>query len=129
MAPPTKESEKSKISESLDHLKKNENVNRFMNFAKHNKHETVAFFVLLFGLIWMLASPFYGGILIGLLAGFYFYAEILEFVQGYAHFLNQDGLVKRIVLSALGLVFFLLAPGIFVGAAIMVALKFLLKSE
>lgn len=121
--------EKNKISESLENLTKNENIENIVTYAKKNTRDTIAYVLLLLGLVWMLVEPFFGGVLVGLIVGYYFSPEIIDFAKGFNKSISQAALARRVVLSTIAVVFFLLAPGIFFGIAIIVALKFLLKVE
>lgn len=101
----------------------------FSEYAKGHIKDTVAYGLLLLGIIWMLFQPLLGGILIGLVAGFYFSNEALRFIKSYKETLNTQGLERAIIAGGVAFAFFIMAPGIFIGAAIMVGLKILLKAE
>lgn len=118
-----------RFSETIENLKKNKNVDSLLTYAKNNTQDTVAFILLIVGILWMLAQPFNGGVLVGLVVGFYFSRELIKFVKGYNTYMEEKGYAKAIILAGGALALFVLAPGIFIGVAIMTALKFLLKAE
>ena len=120
---------KNKLSETLTSLKKSENIDNLMSYAKTHIQDTVAYILLVLGIIWIFFNSFYGGILVGLIAGFYFAQEVLEIINSFDRFLDKKGMAKNLILSGTLLALFILAPGIFIGAAIMIGVKYLLKSE
>jgi hypothetical protein len=120
---------KNKVSETLTSLKKSENIDNLMSYAKTHIQDTVAYILLVSGIIWIFFNSFYGGILVGLIAGFYFAQEVLEIINSFDRFLDKKGMAKNLILAGTLLALFILAPGIFIGAAIMVGVKYLLKSE
>jgi hypothetical protein len=119
----------SKLSETIEQVKHNKKVVSLIDYAKHNTKDTVAYILLLFGLIWMLFLPLQGGILVGLVVGFYFSKELLGFIKEYNHFVEDQGYAKSIILGGGLLALFILAPGIFLGVAIMVGLKYLFRAD
>ena len=71
--PERKENENgNRFSETIENLKKNKKVDSVLEYARHNTRDTVAFSLLIIGILWMLGQPFNGGVLIGLVVGFYF---------------------------------------------------------
>lgn len=121
--------ENNRFSETIENLKKNKNVDSLLTYAQNNTQDTVAFILLIIGILWMLAQPFNGGVLVGLVVGFYFSRELIGFVKNFNGYMEDHGYAKAIILGGGALALFVLAPGIFIGIAIMTALKFLLKAE
>ena len=127
--PEANEDEGNRFSETFEKLKNNKNVDGLLDYARTNTKDTIAFVLLIIGLLWMLGQAFNGGILVGLVVGFYFSRELIGFVKDFNANIEKRGLAKTVILAGAALALFFLAPGIFIGAAIMVALKYLLKSE
>jgi len=125
----TKEEDSNKFSETIENLKKNKNVDSVLEYARNNTRDTIAFILLIVGILWMLGQPFNGGVLIGLVVGFYFSRELISYVRDFNSYLEEQGLAKTVILGGGALALFFLAPGIFIGVAVMAALKYLLKSE
>jgi len=125
----TKEEDGNKFSETIENLKKNKNVDSVLEYARNNTKDTIAFILLIVGILWMLGQPFNGGVLIGLVVGFYFSRELISYVRDFNSYLEEQGLAKTVILGGGALALFFLAPGIFIGVAVMAALKYLLKSE
>ncbi len=124
-----KEAETNKLNETIENIKKNKNVDDIITYAQNNTQDTIAYLLLITGIIWMFFQGFYGGVLIGLVVGFYFSKELIQFIRGINQYIEEQGLAKSLILGGGLFAFFVMAPGIIVGTAIMVALKFLLKAE
>lgn len=128
--PERKEDENgNRFSETIENLKKNKKVDSVLEYARHNTRDTVAFALLIIGILWMLGQPFNGGVLIGLVVGFYFSKELIGYVRDFNSYLEEQGPAKTVILGGGALALFFLAPGIFIGVAVMAALKYLLKSD
>lgn len=119
------ESVKDKLSEKFEKLKQE----GLFTYAKSNTRDTIAYILLIVGLILLFFAPFYGGILIGIVIGLYFANEILAVVTNINDFIDRQGVVRSLILGALALAFFIAAPAIFIGAAVTVLVKFLLADK
>lgn len=113
--------ERSKFNETLDKLKKNKNLEGAIEYAQSHKSDTIAYALLGVGILWLLFQPFYGGLLIGLVAGFYFSKSLSHFARHLPNCVEQYGLSKCVVMGVTFLALLLLAPGILIGAALSVA--------
>ncbi len=118
-----------RFSETVENLKKHKNIDPIISYAQKNTQDTIAYILLVIGILWMLAYPFNGGILTGLVVGFYFSKELVEFIKNFNTYLEEQGYGKSIVLGGGTLALFLMAPGIIIGIAAMAGLKFFLKSN
>lgn len=117
---------KKKISETLDSLRSNEKIETLFSYAKTNTMDTVAYILLILGIVFLFFNPFTGGLMIGVIAGIYFSEEIASFVEGYNEFIETAGMVKSLILGGALLALFISAPGIFIGGAIAAGVKHLL---
>ena len=124
-----KEEHKSKASGTLDSLKKNENIESLMSYAKSHTLDTIAYIIMIIGLVWIFFNSFYGGILIGLVFGYYFSDEILERISDCNKLLQKQDFAKSLILAGTCLALFILAPGIVIGAAIVIGIKYLIKTQ
>ena len=124
-----KGSSKNKLSDTFKSFKKNENIESMMSYAKSHTQDTVAYILLVLGIVWIFFNPFYGGILVGIVAGYYFAPEVLKIINSFDHFFDKPKIAKNLVFAGTLLALFILAPGIFIGAAILIGVKYLLKSE
>lgn len=120
---------KDKIKDSLDAFKKNEKVEGIYNYAKHNTRDTIAYILLLAGLLLMFYEPWYGGILVGLIFGLYFSQELMDALRKIEAYVDEQGFVKSLIFGGLLLGFLIAAPYIFVGVAFALGLRYLLASS
>lgn len=121
--------EKSKISKSFDKLKKNENVESFFSYAKNNTRDVIAYVLLILGIIFLFFDHNYGGFLIGAVFGLYFGDETIAFLRTYKENIGTQNTVKSLVFGALLLGLLISAPGIFIGALVVISLRFILFPE
>lgn len=118
-------SAKDKLAETFEKLKQE----GLYTYAKSNTRDTIAYILLVIGLILLFFAPFWGGLLIGVVIGLYFANEILSVLTNINDFIDRQGLVKSLILAALALAFFIAAPAIFIGAALTVLARFLLADK
>lgn len=113
-----------KIKDSIDSFRKSEKVEQFYNSATSNTRDTVAYVLLIAGLILMLFDPsWYGRILIGIVFGLYFGEELANIFKNFQEFIETHGMVRSIIVAGTALAFFFAAPSIFIGAAIAVGIR------
>ncbi|MCB1118345.1 MAG: hypothetical protein KDK65_00125 [Chlamydiia bacterium] len=120
---------KEKLNEKLDTLKKSDKVSNLFEFAQSNTRDTIAYILMIVGIVLFLFQPHYGGTIIGFLGGLYFSTEILAIVRSFNTHLDHTGLVKSLIAGGVLLGLLIAAPSIFIGCAIAVAAKFLLVPE
>lgn len=123
------EEQKNKLKETFENLKKNENVENLVGYAQTHTKDTIAYILLILGILWTFFSSLYGGILIGLVVGFYFSKEISFLLKSYTEFVERIGTSRSLILGGAAIAFFIAAPGIFIGMAIMVGLKIALRAD
>lgn len=120
---PPEEGKGKKLSETLDSLTKKENIESLVGYAKSNTRDTIAYILMILGLVILFFHPIYGGLLIGIITGFYFSSEILAIVKNLNDFIEQQGMVRSLILGGAALGFFILAPGIYIGIAVIIGIK------
>ena len=126
---PKKDSMKDKLSSTFENLKKNENFENIYGYASNNTRDTIAYVLMIIGIVLMLFHPFYGGTLIGLLGGFYFASELIYLVQNISQIIDYQGMVRSLIAGGVFVGLFISAPAIFIGMAIAVALKQIIFPE
>ena len=93
-------------------------------YAKSNKEQTIAYILLVFGLLFLLFfNNLLGGLIIGMVAGYYFAAEIVYYIRNMGQILGGQNQLRYVILTALLLGLFIAAPGIFIGALIVASFK------
>lgn len=112
------ESFKEKLTDKLDKLKHDERVESLFSYAKSNTKDTIAYILLIVGIILLFFEAQYGGFIIGLIGGLYFSDEIIYIAKHFNDLIEEQGLVRVLVLAAVIVAFFISAPFIFFGAAI-----------
>ncbi len=95
------------------------------DYARSNTKDTIAYVILVVGIIMLFFEPFFGEVLIGIMIGLYFSEEIDYLVKNGNAFIEKQGMVRSIVLGVVALAFLIAAPGIYVGALLAALLKYL----
>lgn len=116
-----------KLTEKLDELKKNRNVEQMMSFAKSNTQDTLAYIGLFVGILMLLFGSPIGSILIGVIAGIYFSQPLLDWLTGFKNYLNTEGLGKTLVLLATAFALLVAAPYLFLGGAVATGIRYLVS--
>lgn len=125
--PEKDESFKDKMKNSMDSFRKNEKIEEIYNYATTNVRDTIAYILLLIGLLLMLVeSSGYGAAIVGIIFGLYFGSEIIHFWNNYKQFTQEQGLVRSIILGGTLIALFISAPFLFIGAGIAVAIRMMM---
>jgi hypothetical protein len=111
--------------ESFDDLKKQD----LIDYAKTHPRELIAYAAMILGIILMFFLPLSGQLLIGFVFGIYFAQEVVSLMKGFSAFIEEQGIVRTLVLGATALGFFICAPWMFIGAATAVAIKYLVADR
>jgi CHASE3 domain sensor protein len=120
---------KDKFNDTLNNLKKNEQFDAVYQYAQENTRDTVAYIVLIVGILLIFFKPFWGGLLVGAVVGIYFYNEIIGVFQDLNGFIEAQGMVRSLILGGIAIAFFISAPMIFIGAALAVGAKYFIGSS
>lgn len=118
------ESLKAKFNETFNNLKKNEKFDAVYQYAQDNTRDTIAYIVLIIGILLLFFNEFWGGLLVGIVVGIYFYNELLAIAQDVNAFIETQGMVRSLIIGGIAIAFFISAPMIFIGAAFAVAIKY-----
>lgn len=110
--------------------KKNEKIDEFYNSVTSSTRDVIGYVILIFGIILLFFYHIYGELLVGVVLGAYFSKEILHIINNYDLVVAREGYVRSLILGGVVLAFFIVAPAIFLGAALTIALKiFILDSK
>lgn len=113
-----------KTRENFRNQRDPKKVENFYDYATSNKEQTVTYILLVLGLLFLLFfNNLLGGLIIGMVAGYYFAAEIVYYIRNMGQIVGGHDHLRYVVLTALLLGLFIAAPGIFIGAAIVAAFK------
>lgn len=115
-----------KVSDKIHNIGDSRKVDEIYHYAKQNKEQTITYILLVLGLLILFFNNLIGGFIIGMVAGYYFAPEIVYYVRNIKQIFSGPDQLRYIVLSGLLLAFLIAAPGVFIGAVIVAALKQLL---
>lgn len=119
-----KEKFEEKAHEAYRSIRDSKKVDEIYHYAKSNKEQTVAYVLLALGLLILLFfDNLLGGLIIGMVAGYYFAEEIVYYIRNLGQIIGGQDQLRYVVLTALLLGLFIAAPGIFIGAAIVATFK------
>ena len=86
-SPQEKSPIKEKIEKQLQDLRAEEKFDKLYSFTKTHTLDSIAYVILIAGLIISIFNSFWGGILIGIIPGFYFFREITLRLRNYHAFI------------------------------------------
>lgn len=99
-------------------------IDELYSYATSNKEQTIAYILLALGLILLLIfNSLFGGLLIGMVAGYYFAPEIIHYIRNFGQIMGGEDHLRYVILTALLIGFFITSPGIFIGAIIVAIFK------
>jgi hypothetical protein len=110
--------------------KKDSNTRKVKDFFSQVKDQaqsmsssTIIYILLATGLILLLAWPFIGGAIIGLVAGYLFSNEIINRAKTIKDAIEHEEVTRGVVLGVVLVAFLLVAPGIVLGATVSTIIK------
>jgi hypothetical protein len=93
-----------------------EAVEKVYHMAKNMQRDTATYIALAIGLVLLYWQPLWGGAIVGVIFGIYFFHEMLPRVKSFRTYLQSEGQAKSIVLAGTVVVLLFLAPGFVLGA-------------
>jgi hypothetical protein len=109
--------------------KESASYDAILDYIKGNTKDSIAYVLMVIGLLLMLFGSYYGSFLIGLIFSLYFVNEIAFAVTHAKEFIEEYGLVKSLVLAGTLLGIFFKVPFLFVGIAIVIGIRVFLWPE
>ena len=107
----------------------NKSKDDLVGLVKANAKDTIAYVLLVVGIILTLFQSFWGGFIVGLVLGYFYKDEIVQKVVNYQDIIQKEGLLKSIVLGGAFLTLLIGSFSLFVGAAIIAGLYFLIGKD
>lgn len=92
-------------------------------YLRGNTRDTIAYVLLVLGILLIYFEPIYGGLLVGIVAGIYFGEEIVKFIKDWKFFIDKEGIPRSLIVAGVIFAFFISAPAIFLGAFIALLVK------
>jgi hypothetical protein len=123
------EKAKEKLEPESKKVEVNEKFPGLFDFAKTNTKDAIAYIILILGIILLFFERFAGELLIGVVFGLYYSHEIQSLFRNFNEFIEEQGVVRGIVLGVATIALFISAPGIFIGAVLAVIIKYLFSPE
>ncbi|MDP1880567.1 MAG: hypothetical protein Q8K60_06480 [Parachlamydiaceae bacterium] len=91
------------------------------DYTNYTVHQIITYILLVLGLILFIFNNLIGGLIIGIVVGYYYSNDIIVYLRNF-RYLTSDHL-RFVTLIFLLIALFIAAPGIFVGAAIVAAFR------
>lgn len=120
---PDNKDERPRWRKALDSLLHKDNIDRFYSFASSNTRDTLAYILLLTGLLLLFFEPFYAGALIGVIFGLYFSEELIDLAKNYRHVIQNQASIRSLIFAGLLISLLISAPFIFLGTFVAVTVK------
>ncbi len=117
------ESMEDKVRDTFRNMRDSKKVDELYDYARHNKEQTIIYVLLIVGLLVLFFNNILGGLIIGMVAGYYFADEIVYYIRNLGQIVSGQDQLRYVTLTAVLLGLFISAPGIFIGAAIVAAFK------
>lgn len=128
--PDNKESRKTeKLEEKIETKDTGKLPEGFLNYAKTNTKDVLAYVILILGVVLLFFERFSGELLIGVIFGLYYAVEIQALFRNFNEFIEEQGIVRGIVLGVVTIALFISAPGIFIGTILAVIIRYLFNPE
>lgn len=120
--PPTDDDSKSNqdLNEKPALEKKPHGLNDY--FRSHTR-ETIAYVLMILGIIWLFFDPLWGGVLVGLIAGSYFGDEIVNYLREWKIGSEYKMITRNFIIGGVAIAFLVSSPSIFLGIAVAVGIK------
>ncbi len=95
-----------------------EKIEKIYKFARTNTMDMIAYVILFLGIVVLFINAIWGGLMVGIVGGFYFAQELLKRVYGINEFVEDEGLIRSLIFGGVLLGLAIKAFWIFVGLAI-----------
>lgn len=118
-----------KMQEQWQSFKQNDKVGEIVNYTKTHKRDTIAYALLVVGVILLFLEPVYGGLLIGIVASIYFSQDLWNWIVSLRSQSEHQGMAKILIFTITAIALFINAPAIFIGFAIGALLQKLLMVD
>lgn len=102
---------------------KKNNSEHIGDYFKQHMRETIAYVLLILGIVLLFFEPLWGGLLVGIVTGIYFGDEIINYLVNWKLALDSHGVARNLILTGVIVAFLISAPAIFLGIAVAIAIK------
>jgi hypothetical protein len=96
----------------------------FYTYATSNREHMIVYILLALGLLILLfVNNLLGGLMIGMVAGYYFAEDIVYYIRNLGQIVKGQDHLRYVISAALLLGLFIAAPGIFIGAIVVATFR------
>lgn len=103
------------------------NKEDLIEYFKTHIRESISYIILILGIILLFFDRLYGGLLVGIVTGVYFGDDIVNYIKSmknsFDKLTSSPDIAKHLITLGIALAFLISAPGVFLGAAIAIAIK------
>lgn len=117
------------VEMSVNPSNDNKSKDDLLGLIKTNGKDTIAYILMVIGIILTLFQSFWGGLIVGIVLGYFYKKEITDLVQNYPKIIEKEGLVKSVILGGSLVTLLIGSFSFFIGVAIIVALYFLIGKD
>lgn len=103
----------------------NEKYDEWYNYARNNPKDTIAVVLLIIAIFLIPFHLFWGGIILGAVIGIYYADEIINKIRNFKTYVERTSLLNSIIPIGILIGLFLAVPTIFLAAAAVAGIKFL----
>lgn len=125
----TTEHVEDKIRGTFKNIKESKQVNDLYRYARTNKEQMLTYILLAIGVILLFTHTPIGGLLIGLVTGYFFSDEIVFFGKNIRQFFESQDYLRYLVMIVAGLALLVEAPGIIIGVIVAAAFTYIIGSR
>jgi hypothetical protein len=93
------------------------------DYFKSHTRETIAYILMVLGIIWLFFDPLWGGVLVGLIAGSYFGDEVVAYLKEWRIGTDYKTITRNFIIGGVAIAFLVSSPAIFLGIAVSVGIK------
>jgi hypothetical protein len=104
-------------------------LNDLYKYGKTNPQDLIAYILMAIGLLLIFFIPFVGGLLVGIVGAFYFVDTLLRYALHTRQYVARLGTLRSLMAGGVFLGLLLTTPGIIIGAAIVVTVKYALENK
>jgi hypothetical protein len=122
---PEDEKKTNSFKESWESFKPKERFDNLYSFARTNTADTIAYVILFIGLILWIFQYFFGGLLIGIVGGFYFGDTLIAWARNLREYVETESVIRSLILIGIILGLVIGAPSIFIGAVAAIGIRYI----
>ncbi len=104
-----------------------ENIGQIVKFAKENRFDTIAYILMVVGVLAYIFNPMVGGLMVGGIAGFYFSESIYNWVMQLGKTFDQLGIFRSVVLGGFLLCLVISSTFLLLGVALSAAIMAIVR--